>query len=309
MIHKREHALFLRRIRSLRRPDLSAQVAPEQGAASRISRVPAVRARRFTSSSTRSRRYSPPPISRLSLGAVVDARRASGVVWGIGAHVIKTGLGPVLIDLMERGFVSAIATNGAARDSRFRDRARRGDVRGRRSNARAGQVRDGGGDRDGCSTTRSRWESDAGWASGRRSGRFSSDKQPQFARSSVLGGRGHGSVFRSRCTWRSAPTSSTCILRRPGAAIGEGSLRDFRYLRVECRAARAGRVHQLRIGGRSAGGVSEGRGAGAQPGDCAGGSDDRGSRFHHVCTGHRPTSCRVRRRARAAGIRWSAITR
>jgi hypothetical protein len=28
--------------------------------------------------------------------------------------VIKTGLGPVLIDLMERGFVSALATNGAA---------------------------------------------------------------------------------------------------------------------------------------------------------------------------------------------------
>ena len=36
-----------------------------------------------------------------------------GVVWGLGAHVIKTGVGPVLIDLMERGFVSAVATNGA----------------------------------------------------------------------------------------------------------------------------------------------------------------------------------------------------
>src|SRR3981189_27669 len=37
-----------------------------------------------------------------------------GIVWGLGAHVIKTGVGPVMIDLMERGFVSAIATNGAA---------------------------------------------------------------------------------------------------------------------------------------------------------------------------------------------------
>src|SRR5579862_7482144 len=46
--------------------------------------------------------------------AIVDAKRADGVVWGLGAHVIKTGLGPVLIDLMQRGFVSAIATNGAA---------------------------------------------------------------------------------------------------------------------------------------------------------------------------------------------------
>jgi hypothetical protein len=50
--------------------------------------------------------------------AVVAAiRRAHaadrGVLWGLGAHVIKTGLGPVLIDLMERGFVSAVATNGA----------------------------------------------------------------------------------------------------------------------------------------------------------------------------------------------------
>src|SRR5262245_15820847 len=46
--------------------------------------------------------------------AIVDAKAASGIVWGVGAHVIKTGLGPVLIDLMERGYVSAIATNGAA---------------------------------------------------------------------------------------------------------------------------------------------------------------------------------------------------
>jgi hypothetical protein len=52
---------------------------------------------------------------RAVVRAIVDARRAgAGVVWGLGAHVIKTGLGPVLIDLMERGFVSAIATNGAA---------------------------------------------------------------------------------------------------------------------------------------------------------------------------------------------------
>ncbi len=41
-----------------------------------------------------------------------DSGRA--VMWGLGAHVVKTGLGPVLIDLMERGFVSALATNGAA---------------------------------------------------------------------------------------------------------------------------------------------------------------------------------------------------
>ena len=47
--------------------------------------------------------------------AIAAARKGERVVlWGVGAHVVKTGLGPVLIDLMERGFVSALATNGAA---------------------------------------------------------------------------------------------------------------------------------------------------------------------------------------------------
>src|SRR6185369_1436431 len=35
------------------------------------------------------------------------------IVWGLGAHVIKVGLSPILIDLMERGLVTGIALNGA----------------------------------------------------------------------------------------------------------------------------------------------------------------------------------------------------
>lgn len=35
------------------------------------------------------------------------------IIWGIGGHVIKTGLGPIMIDLMGRGFVTAIAANGS----------------------------------------------------------------------------------------------------------------------------------------------------------------------------------------------------
>ena len=46
--------------------------------------------------------------------AVVAAHKAgSTVALGIGAHVIKVGLGPLIIDLMERGIVSAVAMNGA----------------------------------------------------------------------------------------------------------------------------------------------------------------------------------------------------
>jgi hypothetical protein len=35
------------------------------------------------------------------------------VIWGIGGHVIKCGLAPVLLDLMHRGFATAFAMNGA----------------------------------------------------------------------------------------------------------------------------------------------------------------------------------------------------
>ena len=35
------------------------------------------------------------------------------IIWGIGGHVIKTGLALVLVDLMKQGFVSAIAANGS----------------------------------------------------------------------------------------------------------------------------------------------------------------------------------------------------
>jgi hypothetical protein len=54
-----------------------------------------------------------------SFRAVVDAlgkARASGksIIWGLGGHVIKCGLAPVLIDLMERRYATAFAMNGSA---------------------------------------------------------------------------------------------------------------------------------------------------------------------------------------------------
>jgi hypothetical protein len=49
------------------------------------------------------------------LSAIHMARKQRrAILWGLGGHVIKVGLGPVLIDLMKRGFVSGIAMNGAA---------------------------------------------------------------------------------------------------------------------------------------------------------------------------------------------------
>ena len=51
---------------------------------------------------------------RRAANAIVDAKqRDGGVIWGLGAHVIKTGVSPVIVDLMRRGYVSALAMNGA----------------------------------------------------------------------------------------------------------------------------------------------------------------------------------------------------
>lgn len=54
-----------------------------------------------------------------SLRGVVDALRTArekkrGLLWGMGGHVIKCGLAPVFVELMDRGYVTGIVMNGAA---------------------------------------------------------------------------------------------------------------------------------------------------------------------------------------------------
>jgi hypothetical protein len=54
-----------------------------------------------------------------SFRGVVDAMIAARdkgkpIVWGMGGHVVKCGLAPVLIDLMRRGFATGFAMNGSA---------------------------------------------------------------------------------------------------------------------------------------------------------------------------------------------------
>jgi hypothetical protein len=53
-----------------------------------------------------------------SLRKIVERMRRGNelgkpIIWGIGGHVIKTGLAPLIVDLMKRGYVSAIAANGS----------------------------------------------------------------------------------------------------------------------------------------------------------------------------------------------------
>lgn len=47
--------------------------------------------------------------------AIVRARRGGKpVVWGMGGHVVKVGLAPILLDLLDRGYVQGFVMNGAA---------------------------------------------------------------------------------------------------------------------------------------------------------------------------------------------------
>jgi hypothetical protein len=50
-------------------------------------------------------------------GLAADVLRARSlgkpILWGLGAHVIKVGLSPVLVDLMEKGLLTGLALNGA----------------------------------------------------------------------------------------------------------------------------------------------------------------------------------------------------
>src|SRR5438445_12837415 len=159
--------------------------------------------------------------------AIVDAKRADGgIVWGLGAHVIKTGRGPVLIDLMERGFVSAIATNGAAIIHDFEIAlvgATSEDV-----DESLGPGRFGMADETGRLLNAAIVDGVArGEGIGQSVCRYLDEKQPQFARASLL-----ASAARLGIPVTVHVAMGTDVIHMhpaaSGAAIGEGSLRDFR---------------------------------------------------------------------------------
>ena len=51
---------------------------------------------------------------RIVVNRIAEARkRDKPVIVSIGGHVVKCGLGPLLIDLMERGIITTLAMNGS----------------------------------------------------------------------------------------------------------------------------------------------------------------------------------------------------
>jgi hypothetical protein len=160
--------------------------------------------------------------------AIINAKRLSGIVWGIGAHVIKTGLSPVLIDLMERGFVSAIATNGAGVIHDFEVAlvgATSEDVDEALGPGRFGMAEETGRLLNEAVTARV----NDGMGLGQAVGHFLVESEPQFAGSSIL-----ATAARLEIPVTVHVAIGTDIIHMhpaaSGAALGEGSLRDFKYL-------------------------------------------------------------------------------
>jgi hypothetical protein len=160
--------------------------------------------------------------------AILEAERAgTGILWGLGAHVIKTGLGPIIVDLMERGFVSAIATNGAAVIHDFEVAlvgATSEDVDETLGPGRFGMAEETGrllnaAIAEGVA---------AGQGLGQAVASYLAAKQPQYARASVVAAAARLGI---PVTVHVA-IGTDIIHMHPaanGAALGEGSLRDFKY--------------------------------------------------------------------------------
>lgn len=174
----------------------------------------------------------PSILAGADLKAIAAAMRTArddgrGLIWGLGAHVLKTGLSPILIDLMERGFICALALNGAGVIHDFElalSGATSEDVDEALGPGRFGMAEETGRDlnrviNEGVAKGLGLGQSVVGYLH---------HLQPPFANVSVLAAAGRLEI---PVTVHVAVGTDIIHMHKDasGAALGEGSLRDFRY--------------------------------------------------------------------------------
>jgi hypothetical protein len=171
--------------------------------------------------------------------ALVDARtRNAGIIWGLGAHVIKTGVSPVIIDLMHRGYVSAMAMNGAGIIHDFEialSGATSEDVDASLGPGRFGMAQETGT----LLNAAIRRGAEAGQGLGQAVAAFLADRHPPHGdRSLAVAAHRLGIPLTVHVA-----LGTDIIHMHPdasGAAIGDTSLRDFRYFTSSVARLRGG---------------------------------------------------------------------
>lgn len=160
-------------------------------------------------------------------GIAQAIRRGRPVVLGMGAHPIKVGLGPLIVDLLERGRLSAVAVNGACLVHDF-ELAWGGrtseDVGPGLEDGAFGMARETGEflNRATCEGVA------AGLGLGAAIGRAINDARLPFRRTSLLAAAARLDVPATA----HVAIGTDIIHMHPaasGEAIGAGSLRDFRF--------------------------------------------------------------------------------
>ena len=162
------------------------------------------------------------------MAAIVAARRGGRpVVFAFGGHVIKTGCSPLVIDLIERGVITALATNGAGaiHDLELAET-------GATSEEVADTIRDGsfGMVRETCQRmNQAATRGAAGPGLGRALGEIVEAEKAPYRRLSVFAAAARAGI---PCTVHVAIGTDTVHMdpRADGAMIGAASLIDFRTI-------------------------------------------------------------------------------
>ncbi|HSR49410.1 MAG TPA: hypothetical protein VLV83_01200 [Acidobacteriota bacterium] len=154
--------------------------------------------------------------------------RGRGLIWGFGGHVIKVGLAPVLIDLLERGYVTALATNGAGIIHDFEIGLvghTSEEVEKELETGAFGMARETGEMLNQCI----RQGNAAGLGLGESVGKMLDEQEPRYGDKSLL-----LQAYRRDVPVTVHVAIGTDIIHNhplvSGAALGESSLRDFRIL-------------------------------------------------------------------------------
>ena len=175
----------------------------------------------------------------------------------MGGHIVKTGVAPVLIDLMERGVITHLASNGSAIIHDY-EMARWGgtseDVEAGLADGTFGMAEETGREMNEA-ITRGAAE---GWGLGEAVGRAleSRDDLAHPERSLLLAARRLGVPFTVH-----AAIGAEIIHQHPaadGAAIGATSHPDFRRLAARLTALEGGRRAEPGLGRDHAGGLPQG---------------------------------------------------